>query len=83
MTHRHRSAHVIDPRRRTDAETSRIEWRVVDIPRDMPRNDARAMLTEHAEYGRWELARTQLYRGGARRVWLKRRALKVKRTDAA
>ncbi len=79
---RHRS-HVISPRRaRPDAE-SRHEWRVVDIPRDITPADARALLTEQAEYGRWELVRSQRFVGGARKVWLRRRTMLVRRTDDA
>lgn len=75
--------HAVSPKRRGAPRASRFEWRVVDIPRDMSRADARAMLTEHAEYGHWELARSVLYVGGARRVWLRRRTMRVVRTDAA
>lgn len=35
---------------------------------------------EHAEYGKWELERTRLYKGGARIYWLRRRVLRVERT---
>jgi hypothetical protein len=38
------------------------------------------MLTDHAEYGHWELARVRLYPDGQRKVWLKRRLIKVQRT---
>jgi hypothetical protein len=38
------------------------------------------MLTEEAEYGRWELSRVRLYAGGVRRVWLRRRIIRVQRT---
>ncbi|MDP4690416.1 MAG: DUF5703 family protein [Candidatus Nanopelagicales bacterium] len=38
------------------------------------------MLTECAEYGHWELARLRLYPDGRRRVWLRRRVMKVART---
>jgi Family of unknown function (DUF5703) len=75
--------HVISPTRQRRSRSSRYEWRVVDIPRDMSRSDARALLTEHAEYGQWELARSVLFMGGARRVWLRRRTMRVVRTDAA
>ena len=44
------------------------------------RNDARRRLTEEAEYGRWELARTLLFAGGRRRVWLRRRIIRVSST---
>ncbi len=75
--------HVVTPTRAKETARSRIEWRVVDIPRDVSKSAARAMLTEQAEYGHWELARTQLFIGGARRVWLKRRTMRVERFDAA
>ena len=75
--------HRIEPRlyvRRTD---TRVEWRVVDLPRDLPRSAATMLLAEHAEYGSWELARSVTYMGGKRRVWLKRKRMRVVRTDAA
>jgi hypothetical protein len=37
-------------------------------------------VVEHAEYGKWELQRTVLYRGGARRYWLRRRIIRVRST---
>jgi hypothetical protein len=77
------SSHVITPSRGKVTASSRFEWRVVDIPRDITRSETRAMLTEQAEYGRWELSRSQLLYGGARRVWLRRRVMRVPRTDAA
>ncbi|GAA3823387.1 DUF5703 family protein [Cellulomonas soli] len=56
------------------------EYRVLTIGRSTSRNDARRMLTEEAEYGRWELARTRLYAGGERKVWLRRRIIRVRST---
>lgn len=56
------------------------EYRVLTIPRDASRDDTRQMLTEHAEYGRWELARTRVSMGGLRRVWLRRRVIRVQST---
>ncbi|MDN4473117.1 DUF5703 family protein [Demequina zhanjiangensis] len=75
--------HVVTPKRAKDAQRSRFEWRVVTIPRDVSKADARAMLTEQAEYGHWELARTQLFIGGTRKFWLRRRTMRVERFDAA
>lgn len=60
--------------------TGDFEWRVLTIPRDVSRADARRMIAEHAEYGRWEHARTRLYMGGARRIWLRRKIIRVVRT---
>jgi hypothetical protein len=56
------------------------EYRVISIPRGTTRSDARRLLTDHAEYGRWELARVQISFGGARRAWLRRRIMRVERT---
>ncbi|GAA2727989.1 DUF5703 family protein [Cellulomonas aerilata] len=56
------------------------EYRVLTIPRDTSRNDARRLLTEQAEYGRWELARTRLFAGGERKVWLRRKIIRVRST---
>lgn len=57
-----------------------FEFRVLTLPRGTSRSEARQVLTEHAEYGRWELARVRLYLGGTRKVWLRRRILRVERT---
>ncbi|MDU6928507.1 MAG: DUF5703 family protein, partial [Dermabacter sp.] len=37
----------------------------------------REALTDEAEYGRWELARTQKFIGGGKKVWLRRRIMRV------
>ncbi|GAB3522086.1 DUF5703 family protein [Arthrobacter monumenti] len=42
--------------------------------------EARRRLNEHAEYGKWELERSVIYFGGARRYWLRRKILRVART---
>ncbi len=85
MTHSARltSGHVINPRLETRPPSSHTQWRVVDIPRDIERHETAQLLSEQAEYGRWELARTVIFVGGARRVWLRRRTMRVERTDAA
>ncbi|KSW19919.1 MULTISPECIES: DUF5703 family protein [Cellulomonas] len=69
-------------RRRSDWATQGGQWeyRMLTIPRSTSRNDARRMLTDEAEYGRWELARTRLYAGGERRVWLRRKIIRVRST---
>jgi hypothetical protein len=63
----------------TDA-ARQYEYRVVTIPRSTTRSDARKMLTDEAEHGRWELARTLLFAGGERKVWLRRRIIRVRST---
>ncbi len=60
--------------------SAEYEYRVVTIPRTTSRSDARRLLTDEAEYGRWELARTSLYAGGERKVWLRRRIIRVRST---
>ena len=62
------------------AQGGQYEYRVITLPRSTGRNEARQLLTEQAEYGRWELARTVLYEGGERRVWLRRKILRVRST---
>ncbi|MBE1564207.1 DUF5703 family protein [Nonomuraea africana] len=52
----------------------------VYIPRDTSREAARQMLTEHAEYGQWELARVRLYPDGSRHVRLRRKIIRVRST---
>lgn len=58
------------------------EYRVLTLPRTTSRNDARRLLTDEAEYGRWELARTLLFAGGERKVWLRRKIIRVRSTLA-
>ncbi|WP_444978694.1 DUF5703 family protein [Acrocarpospora phusangensis] len=50
------------------------------LPRGTTRETARQVLTEHAEYGHWELDRLRLYPDGSRRVRLRRRIIRVSRT---
>jgi hypothetical protein len=52
------------------------EYLVLSFGRDTNRADIRRTLTEHAEYGRWELARTRTYMGGRTRTWLRRRIIR-------
>ncbi len=56
------------------------EYRVLVFSRDISRSDLRRAVADEAEYGHWELARLRLYLGGARRVWLRRRIIRVDRT---
>ena len=52
----------------------------VRVERHVSRSAVRQLLTEHAEYGGWELARLRRYPDGTRRVWLRRRIIRVMRT---
>jgi len=56
------------------------EYRVLVFPRDVSRGDLRRAVADEAEYGHWELSRLRLYLGGGRRVWLRRRIIRVQRT---
>jgi hypothetical protein len=62
------------------AQGGHYEFRIVTLPRSTSRVDACQLLTDEAEYGRWELARTRLYAGGERRVWLRRKIIRVEST---
>jgi len=62
------------------AQGGQYEYRVLTIPRTTTRGDARRLLTDEAEYGRWELARTLLFAGGERKVWLRRKIIRVRST---
>lgn len=63
-----------------NAQGAQYEYRVLTIDRSTSRNDARRLLTDEAEYGRWELARSRLYAGGERKVWLRRKIIRVRST---
>jgi hypothetical protein len=56
------------------------EYRRLRLPRGTTRNVALRLLTDHAEYGRWELARMRVYPDGRREATLRRRIIRVVRT---
>ncbi|SNS42559.1 hypothetical protein SAMN06309944_0203 [Micrococcales bacterium KH10] len=62
------------------AKVREYEYRVVTLTPDTSRNEARELLTQAAEYGQWELARSRWYIGGMRKVWLRRRVMRVRST---
>lgn len=57
------------------------EYRVLTFDRLTPKAEARQAVREYAEYGRWELARTVVYVTGAKRMWLRRRIMRIQRTS--
>ena len=65
-----------------DSITHRQNWEylVITVAPDESLNEARRRLVEHAEYGKWDLQRTVVYRGGMQRYWLRRRVLRVRST---
>ena len=65
---------------RTDARgTKMVEYEVerVRLGRHISRRAVRQLLTDHAEYGGWELARLRRYSDGSREVWIRRKIIKV------
>ena len=54
------------------------EYEFVDVyvPRGLSRKETARLLTDHAEYGQWELDRLTLRLDGSRRVRLKRRIIR-------
>ncbi len=56
------------------------EYRSLQMPRGTSRNAARQLLTEHAEYGHWELDRLRLLPDGSRTVLLRRRIIRQNRS---
>jgi hypothetical protein len=49
---------------------------VLYIPRGTSRDAARRILTDHAEYGHWELSRLRLYPDGSRKATLRRKIIR-------
>lgn len=56
------------------------EFRELTFRREDSRSAVRQALTEHAEYGSWELVRVRLFWGGIRKVVLRRKIIRVRRT---
>jgi uncharacterized protein DUF5703 len=54
------------------------EFQRFQLPRTVSRAAVRRLLTEHAEYGGWELSRLRLYADGTRRVELRRRIIRFR-----
>ena len=54
------------------------EYEFVDVyvPRWVSRKETTRLLTDHAEYGHWELDRLSLLRDGSRKVRLRRRIIR-------
>lgn len=77
---------VSDPRGWRDLPVERgrrpadYEFQIITVPRGTSFGQVRAELTAQAEYGRWEHARTRLYIGGGKKVWMRRRIIRVEST---
>jgi len=63
------------PARHTGA-VAEYEYRSLAMPSGTDRQTARSLLTMHAEYGHWELARLRLWPDGRRHVTLRRKILR-------
>lgn len=61
---------------------SALEWEYqrLFLPRGLTRKAALRLLTDAAEYEHWELDRVRLYPDGSRRVVLRRRIIRQRRT---
>ena len=53
------------------------------LARSVSRSAVRQLLVDRAEHGGWELARLRLYADGSRRVELRRRIIRVRRSADA
>jgi len=54
---------------------------VLHLPREASRDVVRRILTDHAEYGHWELARMRLYADGSRKATLRRQIIRQGRAS--
>jgi hypothetical protein len=59
------------------------EYRSLSMPSGTDRQTARSLLTMHAEYGHWELARLRLWPDGRREVTLRRKIIRQREWDDA
>jgi hypothetical protein len=55
---------------------TQYSYLVVYLPRGLSRDAARQILTDHAEYGDWELTRVLLFADGSRKATLRRRIIR-------
>jgi Family of unknown function (DUF5703) len=62
------------------ADVGEYEFQHLYLPRGTSRGAATRLLTDHAEYGHWELLRLHLSADGSRRVTLRRRVIRAVRT---
>ncbi|GAB3655514.1 DUF5703 family protein [Actinocorallia lasiicapitis] len=53
---------------------------VLNLPRGTTRETARQLMTEHAEYGGWELHTVRLHPDGRRRIQLRKKIIRVRST---
>jgi hypothetical protein len=56
------------------------QYRVLIFPSGVSAGDLCRAIAQEAEYGHWELSRLLMYFGGSRKVWLRRKIIRVERT---
>jgi hypothetical protein len=61
---------------RTISVMAEYSYLVLNLPRGTPRDVARRILTDHAEYGRWELAKLAVSADGSRTATLRRKIIR-------
>jgi hypothetical protein len=60
---------------------AQYSYLVLYLPRGTSRDAARRILTDHAEYGNWELSRMRLYPDGSRKATLRRLIIRQARAQ--
>jgi hypothetical protein len=60
---------------------AQYSYKVLYLPRGTSRDAARRILTDHAEYGNWELSRMRLYPDGSRKATLRRMIIRQARAQ--
>jgi hypothetical protein len=70
----------LTPPKTKTVQQPEYEFRSMMLPRSVSRKAAQRLLTDHAEYGHWELDRLRLFPDGTRRVVLRRRIIRQVRT---
>ncbi len=65
----------------TLAAVAEYEYRALAMPSGTDRQTARSLLTMHAEYGHWELARLRLWPDGRRHVTLRRKIIRQRELE--
>ncbi len=62
------------------ANVVEYQYRVLFFPSDVSAGDLCRAISQEAEYGHWELSRLLMYFGGGRKVWLRRKIIRMERT---
>lgn len=62
------------------ANVVEYQYRVLFFPGGVSAGDLSRAIAQEAEYGHWELSRLLLYFGGGRKVWLRRKIIRMERT---